>query len=92
MSLNVGQPYELRHGPSKYDLMLGLFDGDANTQRTLTFRVNNGVDVEVKVQSVSREDGSGESWLFEGYVINGTGLRAKGYFHTVTRRGTITIR
>lgn len=66
--------WEIQNGPSKLDLMLSLFDG-SNAQRTrrsvqfTTVYIAAGVwYVEAVVDLVSREDGSGESWILDGYI------------------------
>ncbi len=64
---------KIGNGPGKWDLMVALFDGDSSSQKKVTFwlecevkSVVSWVPVEFCVNSVGREDGSGESWLISG--------------------------
>ena len=88
----ASEQFAIVDGPAKWDFCLALFDGDSNHRRKVgfTITVNNFRDpVQVFINKVGREDGSGESWLFWGYVAEG--LRPEpevyGYFSTKTRRG-----
>ena len=76
-------------GPSKYDLMLGLFEGkEAEFTLRYTGLANSPVDhvVRVRILSVGREDDSNESWMIGFYV----GLQHfRGYFSTRDRKGWI---
>jgi len=85
--------YSIQNGPSKFDLMLSLFDGTSTNPRLVEFHVVREHSVSILVFSVllvgvQREDGSGESWLFTGHH---DGKRVKGYFSTKTRRGRVEI-
>ena len=60
---NQEKIYDLYDGPSKWDLMLGLFDNLSNS-RNVTFGIRDREsgqreEVEVCLNSVAREDGSG---------------------------------
>jgi len=74
------------NGPSKFDLMLALFDGDNTKRRLVKFdrpadtrpAVNDATPVakplvvyvfDICINSIEREDGSGERWLFGGYYL-----------------------
>lgn len=90
-------------GPGKMDLMLALFDRP-NGERLVEFTIEAGEKKSVfatQINSVSREDGSAESWLFEGWAsvtehdgnaktIKGT-AEVSGYWNTRSRRGWINI-
>ena len=82
------QRFEILEGPSKLDLMLGLFDGTSTKPRLVLFSLWDGASAwtvtSVLLSGVSREDGSGESWIFTG-CTNGKSI--KGYFSTKTRKG-----
>lgn len=83
---------KILNGPSKWDIMLALFDNTARAVRTVKFTCDQtGLptrDFEVSIDSVLREDGSGESWEFTGHV----GFQSvKGCFNTVTRKGHFTF-
>ena len=65
-------------GPNKYDLMLALFDRSYRKVRPVIFGVEQKAEigdklfgnpihnVEVHINAVSIEDGSGESWIIDG--------------------------
>lgn len=79
----------ITHGPSKWDLMLGLFDGDSQHRRTIEFSINDtGPSVKMKLMSLMREDGSGELWIFTGYAFGETSP-VKGFYSTRDRTGFI---
>ncbi len=73
-------------GPSKFDLMLALFDTGG---RTVAFRMKSDDTVQARIHSVGIEDGSGESWLISGsykWLDNVTCL-FEGYYSTRRRTG-----
>ncbi len=89
---------EITDGPSKFDLMLALFDGNCEHRREVVFNLRAGkststlavIDSVVVIDSVTREDGSGESWNFEGRVVDFVGNpKIIGYFSTRTRKGWV---
>ena len=88
---------EIVNGPSKWDLMLGLFDGNSSSRRSVVFSAvnlfNNIEEVAVFVNFLAREDGSGEKWNFAGFMIDAAwkAVAVKGYFSTQHRRGTMTV-
>ena len=76
----------IKGGPSKWDLMLALFDGNTGGPRYLDFHLESGkLSGAVVVSSVEREDGSGESWNITGRTGS---IRVVIYYNTHTRRGT----
>lgn len=84
------------NGPSKFDLMLGLFDSKAVNARAVAFQLQDGRCIEVVVNAVSQEDGSGESWNIEGRArrlstdvgpVPPVPRRLKGYYSTQGRKG-----
>jgi hypothetical protein len=81
-------------GPSKFDLMLALFDRSDGI-RKVTFRIQHEAypPVVVVIHEVGLEDGSGESWLFKGKTVKSKDCpvcrNVIGYFHTIHRTGTI---
>ncbi len=80
------------NGPSKWDLMLAIFDSTSEKPRRVTFVLHDGRRIEMNLVAISREDGSGESWCFEGLVRLSDGeceRLLKGYFATRDRRGTL---
>lgn len=79
------------NGPSKWDLMLALFDVDDNGRpRLIDFTYDDGSLETCRVVSILAEDGSGESWMIEGRT-NFKNLIFKALFSTRTRRGRIEI-
>ena len=95
--------------PSKFDLLVAFFDrpnpeklGD---RRSVNFTIEGRscpnsqrqIKIEVVINSLSWEEGSGESWVFEGYCRTNIGqpqnwtLKVKGWFRTTDRRGWIDI-
>jgi len=89
--------FTIKSGSSKFDLMLSLFDGNKTPRRTVTFRLEGGAaalsqldpfSIEVAINSVSQEDGSGESWMFRGFAMTlPRRFAVNGYFRTSTREG-----
>ncbi|HUQ30167.1 MAG TPA: hypothetical protein VM103_01465 [Candidatus Paceibacterota bacterium] len=85
---------QIVNGPSKFDLMLALFEWKPNRPLVM-FKTEGGKLLEASVTSVEAEDGSGESWNIEGYV--GTerarkehqATRFRAYFRTDSRRGVM---
>lgn len=82
-------------GPSKFDLMLALFDSGPDRVRSVVFEswVNRAkTSYSVHLNSVEREDGSGESWNFKG-TCRTPGAphshQVEGYFSTRIRTGTL---
>ena len=74
---------QIMNGPSKWDLMLSLFHGNANRRESVSFVIGHQSSglyvpigeciekgrVTVQIDSLQREDGSGETWNFTGYEI-----------------------
>ena len=64
------QGFKIVNGPSKFDLMNGLFLKDhivqftiVRSNRTQSFQII----LDIKVNLIEAEDGSRESWIIEGY-------------------------
>lgn len=97
--------YNIVKGPSKMALMFALFDSDRRGGKTASFEVEeSGTTAQkpkrlvIRINTVSHEDGSGESWCFNGYVVSAwdstTNLKSKsveGWFRTTTRTGWVKI-
>ena len=80
-------------GPSKFDLMLSLFDGNKEPRRTVEFDLGGtrGL-ITVAITMIQQEDGSGESWNFEGWITNyRRNFGVKGYYSSKGRTGCITF-
>ena len=83
--------YTIVAGPSKMALMLNFFDKYCHPTVTFSLahenRTLNIPDFEIDIVKIEVEDGSNESWCFEGYVKGLKGIRrAKGWFRTSGRR------
>lgn len=99
--------HKIVNGPSKFDLMLALFDPNSKPDfRKVTFSyfLSGYIDpktghkivdclertAEVIIIEISKEDNSGESWMFKGVFNESTGnTHVRGYFHTQRRNGWI---
>ncbi len=88
-------------GPSKFDLMLSLFDKG----REVTFTDEGGMKYHAAISMVQSEDGSGESWNLSGSAVlhpagKPPGLRSSkdlrfhfvAYFRTEKRKGHIVLK
>ncbi len=79
-------------GPSKFDLMTALFIWKPE-HPVVSFQTEDGTTHLVRINSVSAEDGSGESWNIRGYAIkvgpNAVHRNFQMYFATTGRRGWI---
>jgi len=66
------QTKDIVNGPGIFELSTRLFEGDNREQRPVTFSINTAQEVRqvsVKLNSASREDGSGKNWNLEGYSL-----------------------
>ncbi|MCC2631751.1 MAG: hypothetical protein K0S20_450 [Patescibacteria group bacterium] len=103
--------YRIVSGPSKFDLMLALFHSTYSHSHYVEFEVAlpSGCSPskwEVRVQSIEREDGSGDSWniVVDIISITSTGVKMpsaslhkdyrsyKGYYSTKNRSGNFSVR
>jgi hypothetical protein len=92
----TAQQFRVVGGPNKFDLMEALFCGDMTTRHLVNFAVEGQKEpIAVLINSVEREDGSGESWNLQGYVSRHDktfgGRVGKMHFSTQTRRGSMRI-
>lgn len=88
---------QIVNGPGKFDLMYGLFaPSDQPYQVTITVMKDSFPQtIKVFVARVEREDGSGESWNLlldtsEKTVLGDPG-RFEAYYHSVRRKGNLTL-
>ncbi len=73
-------------GPSKFDLMLSLFEG-----KSVKLTVD-GQEVEVSVLQIQAEDGSRESWNLAGQIISKAKMQYfRAYFNTLRRKGQFEV-
>jgi hypothetical protein len=104
---------KIKNGPSKWSLILGFSDKIEGKRRSVRFMVDasncpKGLEHEVNVviNQLEWEDGSGESWNFSGYIsshasrvsrlgdrefIISDGDKVFGCYNTESRKGTINI-
>lgn len=83
----------ITNGPSKYDLMLGLFDRECSRPRPVQFALQipgrpHPLGMELHVEGVDIEDGSGESWIITGSDWKNN-VKYRLYYSTMTRKGTV---
>ena len=109
----ISQKFIITNGPSKWDLMLAMFDDTAHPHVRFDIQgekwdelkklsadhpdVENYVHVyglgpkqiETIIQSLGKEDGSGENWYLELYVVDGDrpSQLVRGYYNTQCRKG-----
>jgi hypothetical protein len=82
--------YPIVSGPSKFDIMMALFDWSIKKPRLVKFDHQcRRESLTVSITSVMAEDGSGESWIVEGNVSDEKLTHYKAYYRTDTRRGWI---
>lgn len=85
------QSFKIVGGPSKFDLMLALFDRiHDNREITFTVRRTSYVsDAKRTVITGVDSEGGPEMWLFRGwYVLNNT--QVSGFYDTNLRKGSIS--
>ncbi len=82
-------------GPSKFDLMLALFDSKFPDFRTVVFQLEDGTHFEANITGVQAEDGSANSWNFTATGRLNTKsnefAHVHGYYSTAKRTGTVTF-
>ncbi len=89
--------HNIKTGPSKFELLLALFDSRQVNTRKVEFRTDADTLYDAVITSVEREDGSGESWNIRGYLsekkpgakIPSPSTNFEGYFRTDTRKGSL---
>jgi len=104
MTTSIPARADINGGPSKFDLMLALFDRKQVNARRIEFNLSSGktMTAVVVITEVGIEDGSGESWLFKGAVrdilladeysenhMPPSPRRVHGWYRTDTRKGWI---
>lgn len=84
--------YPIVNGPSNLDLMFSLFHVDSFNRDKVTFKVNCiRDDVVVIIDSLRRQDASGENWVFEGHEPEIHNADCKGHYNSRRREGCITL-
>lgn len=92
---------KITDGPSKFDLMLALFDrsvvNNVANRRRVVVRADNGFKYQLHISGVCVEDGTGDSWKIKGQgqrvsrkdAIPFPHFDFNGSFHTNTRHGSL---
>lgn len=101
------QLWFIENGPGKWDFAMSLFEGrsgESNSRKAVVFVINTREDglgdqeiVEVTIEGAEREDGSGEKWNFEAFVVMCpgprhiwfSGQRLQGFFDLKKRQGVL---
>lgn len=99
--------FNITNGPSKMDLMFSLFDSDRRDGKTAIFEVIESNEsgqrittdfegLRIRINGVSHEDGSGESWCFSGYIVGPSRKdlnfgRVQGWFRSSNRSGWLNV-
>ena len=95
---------DISQGPSKFELMMALFDRKSVNTRDVEFRLganDSALSAHVVITGVEIEDGSGEKWIFKGYVrrvsphpetsIPPPPSNCRGFYRTDARKGWIEL-
>lgn len=84
--------FHIVSGPSKFDLMSSLFSGNRSRQ-TVELKIGaEEIPVTVAISGVQQEDGSGDSWIIQGWIVRSAkNFNVSGYFSTRDRHGSLTI-
>lgn len=87
----MAMQYAIKDGPSKLELMLGLFDWGLERERSLWMVIQAQFKSEERVgifiQSVERDD---KSWIVEGW-FDGRSGRFRALYDTKMRKGAMDI-
>lgn len=90
---------EIIDGPSKLDFMNSLFDGNFDNRKQVKFMASSPNSkfgfsaLSVVINSAKREGGSGDNWLFEGFLPSApSGTTISGCFSTKDRRGWVEVK
>jgi len=84
--------YPIVNGPNNLDLMFSLFHVDSYNRDKVTFKVNCiHDDVIVIIDSLRRQDPSGENWVFEGHEPQMLNVDCKGHYNSQRREGWIKL-
>jgi hypothetical protein len=61
--------YDINNGPSKFDMMVSLFDDDVPCRSTVLFHLENEPMREFIIDICERQDAASFHWLLRGYVV-----------------------
>lgn len=67
--------FNITDGPSKWDLMLALFDGDGPHRRPCKFSFRESENRQeitslLQIEDVRRDGGDGELWIMTGFTVD----------------------
>lgn len=95
---------DISNGPCKFELMMALFDRKSVNTRDVEFKLganDSTIVAHVVITGVEIEDGSGEKWIFKGYVRNVAPTSEQsvpppsrqcfGFYRTDSRRGWLEL-
>ncbi len=85
MALIIKAKLDIKSGPGKFDLMLGLFE-----RKIIHFFTSNGRKINCFIISVQQEDGSCESWNIKGFVVE-YDSNFEGYYTTKKNEGFFIV-
>ncbi len=85
MAQSIKAKLDVKNGPGKFDLMLGLFE-----RKIVYFFLSNGCSVGCQILSIQQEDGSCNSWNIAGFVVNDNS-DFEGYYTTKKNTGFLMI-
>lgn len=81
----------IANGPDLMKLVFSLAEGNPTPRKKVTFKLEGlNPDCEVAITGLKQEDGSGNSWIFEGYCTSWAGRlsgEVHGLYDSQIRRG-----
>ncbi len=83
--------FPITDGPSKFDLMVSLFEGCPSHRKFVTFELAGLAHlIPVAITCVEQKDGSGESWNIKGWARTDTvQAHVEGYYASRGRKGLL---
>ena len=83
--------FNIVNGPSKWDIILSLFDGDSTHRKSIEFGLALTKErISLIINGLERESGNGESWNFTGHWLD-CKEKVYGYYSTRTRNGWLSV-
>ncbi len=83
----------IENGPDKWELATAYFQPFLEGKRCVVFMISNEsgegrpTPLTVELTLILAEDGSGDSWLFEGYITGARRRRIHGLYSTKNKQG-----
>lgn len=85
--------FEISNGPGKFELMVSLLHGELDNRSSVQFHSEKSFKspMRVRINSLEREDGSGDCWNLTGFALGYAAHEGKvqGFFRTDSRKGWI---